>query len=115
MRLPIRVRASIHRIGEDLMDGVIAGGDPTNLALHMGPQGEGKTFGAEPQPDFADRSQFSEFREDRANGADDGFVGMKANFAVLISPHKAHGQAAAQFTACGFIANSTLEPCTKNV
>src|SRR5215467_10606446 len=46
MRLPIRVRASIHRIGEDLMDGVIAGGDPTNLALHMGPQGEGKTFGA---------------------------------------------------------------------
>src|SRR5262250_3206845 len=103
MRFPVSVRASIHRIGEHLMDGVITGCDPSDVALHMGSQWEGKTFGAEPQPDFADRSQFSEFREDRANGADDGFVGMKANFAVLISPHKAHGQAAAQFTACGFI------------
>src|ERR1700740_1758817 len=61
MRLPVRVRASIHRIGEDLMDGVIAGGDPADVALHMGPQGKGKTFGAEPQPDLSDVSEFGQF------------------------------------------------------
>ena len=48
MRLPIRVSASIYRIGEYLMDGVVAGSDPTDLALHMGAQREGKTLGAEP-------------------------------------------------------------------
>ena len=115
MRLPVRVRASIHRIGEDLMDGVIAGGDPADVALHMGPQGKGKTFGAEPQPDFADRSQFGEFREDRAHSADDRFVGMETDFAVLFSPHETHRQASAQFSACGFIANPTLEARAKNV
>src|SRR5208283_4871091 len=115
MRLPVRVRASIHRIGEYLMDGVIAGCDPTDLALHMGSQGEGKTFRAEPQPDLADRPQFREFREDRANGADDGFVGMEAHFAVFFSPNKAYGQASTQFPACGLIANSTLEQRAKNV
>ncbi len=46
---------------------------------------------------------------------DHGFVGMKAHFAVLFSPHEAHGQASAQFPACGLIANSTLESCAKNV
>jgi hypothetical protein len=37
MRLPVGVGASIHRIGEYLMDGVVAGWDPTDRALHMGP------------------------------------------------------------------------------
>src|SRR5271165_873339 len=115
MRLPVRVSASIHRIGEYLMDGVVAGGDPSDRALHMGSQRERKTFGAEPQPDLADRSQFGKFGEDRANGAHDGFVGMEPDFAVLFSPHEAHGQASTQFPACSFIANSTLEPCAKNV
>ena len=115
MRLPVRVRASIHRIGEYLMDGVITGRDPTDLPLHIGSQREGKTFRAEPQPDLADRSQFNEFRKDGANGADDGFVGMKAHFPVLFSPNKAYGQTSAQFPACGLIANSTLEPRAKNV
>src|SRR5271157_315853 len=54
MRLPVRVRASIYRIGEYLMDRVVAGGDPSDLALHMGAQGEAKTFRAKPQPDLAD-------------------------------------------------------------
>src|SRR2546429_1655622 len=40
---------------------------------------------------------------------------MKTNFAVLFSPNEANGQTATQFPACGFIANSTLEPCAKNV
>jgi len=49
------------------------------------------------------------------HGVDHGFVGMKTNFAVLFSPHEAHGQAAAQFPTCGFIANSTLESCAENM
>src|ERR1700719_4608724 len=35
MRPPVDVRASIHRIGEDSMDGVVGRGDPTDLALHI--------------------------------------------------------------------------------
>ena len=112
MRLPIRVRASIHRVGEYLMDSVVTGSDPTDLALHMGPQREGKTFRAEPQPDLADRSQFGEFREDRANGAHHGFVGMEAYFAVLCSPHEANGQTTTQFTACRLIADAAVEAST---
>ena len=34
---------------------------------------------------------------------------MKTYLAVLFSPHEPHGQAAPQFAACGFIANSTFE------
>jgi len=56
MRLPVRVGASIHRIAEYLMDGVIAWRNPTDLPLHIGSQREGKIFRAEPQPDLADRS-----------------------------------------------------------
>ncbi len=69
----------------------------------------------EPQPNLARRSQFGEFREDHANGADDGFVRIETHFTVLFSPNEAHRQTAAQFAACGFIANSTLEPGAKNM
>jgi hypothetical protein len=40
---------------------------------------------------------------------------METDFAVLFSPHETHRQASAQFSACGFIANSTLEARAKNV
>jgi hypothetical protein len=71
--------------------------------------------GAKPGPALTYRSKLSKFREDDANGADDGFVGMKTHFAVLFSPDEANGQAAAQFAACGLVADSTVEPCAKYV
>ena len=115
MRFSVSVRASIHRIGEYLMDGVIAGRDPTDLALHMSAQRESKAFRAEPQPDFANRPQFGEFGEDRANHAHNGFVGMETDSAVLFSPHEADWQASAELPACRLIANSTLKPCAEDV
>jgi hypothetical protein len=43
------------------------------------------------KPDLADGSKFGEFRKDGADAADDGFVGMKTNFAVLFSPNETNG------------------------
>src|SRR5712691_12601948 len=40
---------------------------------------------------------------------------MKTNVTVLFSPHEAHRQAAAQFAACGFIANAPLESCAQDM
>src|ERR1019366_385614 len=90
-RLSVGVSASIHRIREHVMDGGVSRDEPTDLAFHVGSQGERKTLGAEPKPDLADRSKFREFREDGTNGADNGFVGMKTNFTVLFSPNEANG------------------------
>ena len=115
MRLPVGVRATIHWIREDGMDGGVSRNHPTNVAFHVCASGEGKILGTEPEPDLASRSQFGELRKDCADRVDDGFIGMKTNLAVFFSPNEAHGQASAQFPACSFIANSTVEPCTKNM
>src|ERR1700751_1778086 len=89
-RFSVGVSASIHRISEHMMDGRVSRSDPTDLTFHVGSQREGKTLGAEPKPDLADRSKFREFRKDRADSADHSFVGMKTNFAVFFSPNETH-------------------------
>src|SRR4029077_2997999 len=88
--LSISISASIHRIGEDAMDGRVGWGGPANLAVHVRSRRKGKTLRTEPKPDLANGSQFGEFREDRVNHAHHRFVGMKAHFAVLFAPHEAH-------------------------
>jgi len=90
-RLSVGVSASIHRIGEHVMEGSVSRSNPTDLTFHVGSQREGKTLRAEPKPDLADGSKFGEFRKDGADAADDGFVGMKTNFAVLFSPNETNG------------------------
>ena len=40
----VDVSTSIHRIGEYLMESVVAGRDPTDCALHLGSQGEGEAL-----------------------------------------------------------------------
>ena len=114
-RLSVGVSASTYQIGEHVMDGSVGRGDPTDLAFHVGWKREGKALGAEPMPDLTDRTQFGEFREDGAKGADNGLVGMKTNFTILFSPNEAHGQAAALFAACGLIADSTIESGAQDV
>src|SRR5215472_10489636 len=111
----IGVSASIHRIGERIVDGRVRRGGPTDLAIRAGSRGEAKTLGAEPEPDLARRSQFRELREPGANGADHRFIGMKANFAVRFSPHKTHRQTAPEFPACRLIADASLESCPQDV
>src|ERR1700747_2285726 len=56
VKFSVGVRASIHRIGEYGMDGGVSRSHPPDLALHVLTRGEGKTLGAEPQPNFANRS-----------------------------------------------------------
>src|SRR6516164_3949952 len=113
--LSIDVSASIHRIGEDVMDGGIGRRDPTDRTLHVLPHGEGEALGVEPKPDLTGRSQFREFRKDRADGADYTFIRMETNFAFLFSPHEAHWQAATQFAAGCFVANSPLQSRAQDV
>ena len=108
--LAVSVCASIHRIGEHVVDGGVSRSNPADLALHAGAQREGKSFGTEPEPDLAGRPEFGELREDRADGAGHGFVGMKENLAVLLAPHETYGQTAAQFAARGLVADTAVQP-----
>src|SRR6516162_11689994 len=97
------------------MDRSVRRRDPTDWVFHVPPHREEKALRAEPKPDLADRSQFLEFRKDRVDGADHGFIGWEANFAVAFPPYEAHGQAATQFAASRFVANSSLESRAQDV
>ena len=97
------------------MDGGIRWSNPANRAVHVSAQWEAKAFGAKPEPDLARRSQLCEFCEHGTNGADHGRVGIEAHFAVPFAPHKAHGQTAAQFTACCLVADAAIQPCAQDM
>ena len=109
----VDVSASIHRIGEHMMNPGVGRRDPTDLAFHVRAHREVKTLGAEPEPDLADRSQFGELREDRAEGVDDGFVGMKTHFAVRFSPVLRQMQIDAGF--CSLLSKETATSLGGNV
>src|ERR1700761_6094383 len=108
--LSVSICASIYRIGEHMMDGGIRWSNPADRALHAGAQRKEESFGTEPEPYLAGRSQFRKLREHCANGADHGFVGLKANFTVLLAPHKTYGQTTAQLAARGLVADSAIKP-----
>ena len=111
----ISVSACIDRIGQDLMDAGISWGDPSNLGRGIGLGGKGKSLRAEPEPDLADRARFSELFEDAMNGFGDGLIGMEEDFAILITPEEANGEASAQLSPCGLIADASFEPGADNV
>ena len=113
--LPIHIGASIHRAGEDLMDRRVGRRHPADVGHAVGLQGEGQALGAEPQPDLARRPHFREAREDGADRAGDGLVGMEPDLALLLSPDEADGQAAAQGAALGLVANAAVEPLAQDV
>src|ERR1700687_2915878 len=47
--LSVSICASIHRVGEHMMDGGIRSSNPADRAVHGGAQREGGSFGAEPE------------------------------------------------------------------
>src|SRR5208337_4102806 len=94
--LAVGVSASIHRIGQDVVDRRVSRGDPTDLARGPLLQRERQLFGAKPEPDAASRTEFGKTLKDRMERPGDGLVGMKADLAIAFSPHEAHGQPAAQ-------------------
>ena len=100
--LAVGVSASIHRIGQDLVECVIGGSYPADRTRHAGGDGlqrKRQTFGTEPEPDPSCRAEFCESLEDRADRAGDRFIGMKEDFTILVSPNQTNRQAAAQFSA----------------
>ena len=76
------------------MDAGIGRDDPSDLSGRARLRREGQALLAEPKPDLTHRSQFRETIKHRANRAGDGFIRMKAHFAVFIAPDKTHRQAA---------------------
>src|SRR5438445_970349 len=120
--LTIHVRASIHRIAEHVIDGGVGRGDPAQLMAGsegrhdaQGMQRKSQMLRAEPYPDLACRAQFREFVEDGAEGTGDRFVGMKANLTLLLTPHQADWQGAAQFATRRFVADATVESSAQDV
>src|SRR5438270_13563321 len=75
----------------------------------MHPQREFEPLRAEPQPDAPSRAGLSELGRDLADGGADGFIRVKTNFALLLAPDKADGQAAPEFAARRLVANAAIE------
>src|SRR5574341_1186888 len=109
LRLAVDVSASIHRIGEYVVNRRVGGGYPADLALHALPQRKGQAFAAKPQPHLPRGAEFGETIEHRANGAGDSLVGMEPHLAILLAPEKADRQAAAQFAAGGLVADAAFQ------
>jgi hypothetical protein len=111
--LAVGVSASIHRIGEDLMECVIGRSDPADRARHTSRrrlQWKRQTFGAKPEPDPPRRTELGKTFEGRADGAGDRLIRMKEDFTILFSPNEADRQAVAQLSACGFVADAPVQP-----
>src|SRR5215469_4735563 len=116
--LAVGVSASIHRIGQDLVNGMVGGSDPADRPGHAGRirlQWQRQSFGTEPEPDAACRTEFAETFEDRTDGAGDSLIRMKQDFTILFSPNQTHRQAATQFSPCGLVADAAVEPGTNDM
>src|ERR1039457_1776688 len=92
--LAVGISASIHRIGQNVVDCGISRSDPTDGANPTSGrllQWKGQSFGAEPEPDAARGAELGEAFEDRADGAGDSLVRIKQDFAILFSPNETDG------------------------
>ena len=97
------------------MDRRIGRRHPADVGRAGGLQGEGQAFGAEPEPDLAGRPELGEAREDGADRAGDGLVGMEPDLALLLTPDEPDGQAAAQGAAFGLVADAPVESLAQDV
>jgi len=105
----IDVSAGVDGVGEHLVDGGVARLDPSDLAALMHLEREFEPLRAEPQPHAPGRAGLGEMGKDLADGGADGFIRVKTNFAVLLTPDKANGQAAPEFAARRLVANAAIK------
>src|SRR5499427_3708728 len=105
----IDVSAGIDGVGEHVVDGGVARLDPSDLAALMHLQREFEPLRAEPQPHAPGRASLGEMGKDLADGGADGFIRVKTNFAVFLTPDKTNGQAAPELAARGLIANAAIK------
>src|SRR5260370_1302896 len=116
--LAVGVSASIHRIGQDLVQCVVGWSHPADRTRHASGhrlQRKRQTFGTEPEPAPSRRAKLGEPLENRADGAGDCLVRMEQDFAILVSPNEAHGQAAAQFPASCLVADASVQAGANDV
>src|ERR1700756_1244064 len=103
--LAISVGARIHRIRQHMIDGDIAGVDPTDVAAVVGLQRKRQALAAQQKPDAGHRSELAEPGKYGTDGGADGLVGMEPHFAIFLTPDEADGKAATQPAASGLVAN----------
>ena len=116
--LAVGVSASIHRIGENVVERRVSRGDPADrprLARGSLLQRKGQAFGAEPEPNTTRRTELGEALKDGADGAGNGLVRMKPDLTILLSPNETHRQSAAEFPASGLIADAAVESGANDV
>ena len=107
--LAIGVGARIDGIGEHMIDGDVAGVDPTDGTAVAGLEWKGQTLATEPEPDAAYRSEFGEASKDSPDGATDSLIRMEADLAILLAPDEANRKSAPQFAARGLVANPAVQ------
>ena len=114
-RFTVGVSASIHRIGQDVVDCGVGGRGPADRAVGTVSAGEGQVLGAEPEPDPPGRTVLGEGVEQGADGASNGFIGIEQHLPIGLAPEETDGQAAAQFAAGGFVANAAVQAGANDV
>ena len=115
---PVGVSASIHRIGQNVVDRGVGRSYPADRAKPACGcllQRKGQPFGAEPEPDTASGAELSEALEDCSDRAGDSLIRMKQDFPILFSPNEADRQTTAQFPASSLVANASVQPCANDV
>ena len=97
--LAVSISASIHRIGQDVMNRGVSRNNPTNLSTRAFLQRKRRSLRTQPKPDPPCGAELGEALEDRADRGGDRFIGMEQNFTVGLSPYEAHRQTPAQLAA----------------
>src|SRR5437588_615697 len=105
----VDVNAGVDGVGKDRVNAGVSGPRPSELAALMHLQWEFEPLRAEPQPHAPGRAGLGELGKDLADGGADGFIRVKTNFALLLAPDKADGQAAPEFAARRLVANAAIE------
>src|ERR1035437_5853924 len=92
----VGVSASIHRIGQNVVDRGVGRSYPADRATASG-------------------AELSEALEDCSDRAGDSLIRMKQDFPILFSPNEADRQTTAQFPASSLVANASVQPCANDV
>jgi hypothetical protein len=114
-RFAIDIGASIHRVGQDLVNFRVGRGHPADICAGILPRGKQQALGAEMQPHTPGRVHFGEAIEDGLNCASNGLVGIEKDLAVGFTENQANGQTTAQLPTLGFVANAAVETGTKHM
>ena len=116
----VDVGASVGRVGQRGVHGMVGGLDPGDLA-GLAVQVDGllqrpaQLLGAQPQPGGPHRPAHRELVERGRDDAGDRLIGVEADLPVGLAPDQADRQAAAQLAAGGLVLDAALQPGPEHV